>query len=158
MGRKGPGRSKERKSRPRPLNRRDDTIKRWEKLSDIPMDDEDECMSCFGEFTAFSTHVSKRRPTPDYLNVTVVTGKQSNWWTRLELRHGRWFNATMRPQHIVESTVPLSRHSDPGSRMQPFTLHSEAILRGIAYYAKVYGFRNRLSCMLTVLRRTDMTV
>jgi U3 small nucleolar RNA-associated protein 3 len=32
------------KSSARPINRAEGKIKRWDKLSDIPMDEEDQCM------------------------------------------------------------------------------------------------------------------
>lgn len=44
-GSKGRGRSL-----PRPVNRKDGTMKRWNKPEDIPMDEEDQCTCCIAYF------------------------------------------------------------------------------------------------------------
>ena len=47
MVRRRRNKSKDSKPGPRPFDKRDGTIKRWNTLEDIPMDDEDQCAPSF---------------------------------------------------------------------------------------------------------------
>jgi hypothetical protein len=47
MVRRRKSKSKDSKPGPRPFDKRDGTIKRWNTLEDIPMDEEDQCARSF---------------------------------------------------------------------------------------------------------------
>jgi hypothetical protein len=47
MVRRRISKSKDSKPGPRPFDKRDGTIKRWNTLTDIPMDEEDQCVFSF---------------------------------------------------------------------------------------------------------------